>query len=47
MTEETKDYKEYTLEADSELRFEIEDKDAKVQVTVSFVVSAKISPHIT
>lgn len=35
MTEETKDYIEYTLETDSELRFEIEDKDAKVQVMVS------------
>ncbi|XP_037825754.1 protein CLP1 homolog [Lucilia sericata] len=34
MTEENKNYKEYTLEADSELRFEIEDKDAKVQVTL-------------
>lgn len=35
MTEDTKDYKEYTLEADSELRFEIEQKDAKVEVMVS------------
>lgn len=35
MTEEEKNYKEYNLDADSELRFEIEDKDAKVQVTVS------------
>lgn len=36
MTEEEKHYKEYNLEADSELRFEIEDKEknAKVQVTV-------------
>ncbi|XP_065360870.1 protein CLP1 homolog [Calliphora vicina] len=32
MTEEDKNYKEYTLEADSELRFEIEDKNAKVQI---------------
>lgn len=35
MTDDTKDYKEYTLEADSELRFEIEQKDAKVEVMVS------------
>lgn len=34
MTEEATDYKEYTLETDSELRFEIEDKNAKVHVTV-------------
>ena len=33
-TEETNNYKEYTLEADSELRFEIEDKNAKVHITV-------------
>ncbi|XP_075160250.1 protein CLP1 homolog [Haematobia irritans] len=32
MADESKDYKEYSLEPDSELRFEIEDKDAKVQV---------------
>lgn len=41
MTEEDKNYKEYTLEADSELRFEIEDKNAKVQIIVS------IGVHVT
>mgnify|MGYP004602808045 CR=1 FL=1 len=30
-----KNITEYTLDCDSELRFEIEDKDAKVYVTVS------------
>ncbi|XP_053953016.1 protein CLP1 homolog [Anastrepha ludens] len=34
MTEEAKEGEEFTLEADSELRFEIEDKDAKVFVTL-------------
>lgn len=34
MSEEKNHGREYTLEADSELRFEIEQKDAKVLVTV-------------
>ncbi|XP_011201650.1 protein CLP1 homolog [Bactrocera dorsalis] len=34
MSDEAKEGEEFTLEADSELRFEIEDKDAKVFVTL-------------
>lgn len=37
MSEEHSHGKDYTLESDSELRFEIEQKDAKVLVTVGFI----------
>lgn len=37
MSDEAKEGEEFTLEADSELRFEIEDKDAKVFVTVGSI----------
>lgn len=36
MSEDNTHVREYILDADSELRFEIEQKDAKVFVTVCF-----------
>lgn len=36
MSDETRRITEYILDADSELRFEVEDKDAVVHVTVYY-----------